>query len=184
VFVAAAGAGVLDSHGAAYNGWTGSTLFVNGNLAGYVDYAVFTAANFNANFGGNGYTPTAALVYTYQVFATGSADITSFSVALANPAQDQGAFNPPAGDAPSSSFLTPPPGEVLWNFTAIDQGESSIGLAFSSNYIPTNLFGSVVNSGASAMVAPLPSPSGEEIPEPATLSLLGIGALAMIRRRK
>jgi hypothetical protein len=80
-------AGILNGHGAAFGGVTGSVPFNNGvGLSGTIDYAVFTANSFNANFGGLGYVPGDALVYTYQVFVTGGLGVSAEIVGVSNPA--------------------------------------------------------------------------------------------------
>ena len=105
-------AGVLNGHANAYNDgvnptWTGSTAFSSGTLTGFVDYAVFAPGDFP--FGGGGYTPTAGeLVYAYQVFVTGAASVSSFSVALENPtANNIGSFNNIGTDNPTTAFIIP-----------------------------------------------------------------------------
>ena len=71
-------AGILNGHGAAYGGVTGSVPFNNGvGLSGTIDYAVFTANAFNANFAGLGYVPGDALVYTYQVNVAGNLGVSA-----------------------------------------------------------------------------------------------------------
>ena len=69
---------MLNGHVDALPGWTGTVAFDNGNLQGNLDYAVFTAADFNANFLGDGYVPDDAVVYTYQI--ENSTDPVSFTI--------------------------------------------------------------------------------------------------------
>ncbi len=73
-------AGTLASDSSSVLGvWNGSTGFqgyltdgiTKTGLTGTIDYAVYTEAQFNLNFPGSGYAPTAAYVYTYQAFETG-----------------------------------------------------------------------------------------------------------------
>ena len=184
---ATAGAGALDGDGAAYfdgtTTWTGSTAFDNSlGLSGYVDWAVFAPGAFPYA----GYaSPPGEMTYAYQIFSTGAFAVTSFAVALDNVADSIGAFADLAGDVPTSSVLLPAPfGSATWSFSSIAAGSSSMGLAFSSPKVPKDLFGSTIDGGTGAIIIPLPSPDTTDIPEPATMSVLALGGLALLRRRR
>jgi len=170
-------AGVLNGNGSAFSGWTGTAPFDNGSgLSGTVDYAVFTAADFNANFGGLGYVPADALVYTYQLFVTGSLSSTDELVGIVNPANSIGSFNI-GGVAPSSALFTP---NARWSFAGgIPSGGSSYGLAFSSPNLPT--FGSSLTFGSGTPPAStsVPTPGALAIPEPASFCLSGAGLILL-----
>lgn len=184
-----ASAGLLNGHALAYNdgngpaagAWTGSTGFVQGTLQGYVDWAVFGPGQFPYS----GYTPTAGeLTYAYQIYETGAAPLSSFSLALTDIANNIGSFNDLPGDAPNSSTLVSL-ASATWRFPGIAQNGNSQGLAFSSIRIPQSLFGVVIDTGQTQFVVPLPSPSATSIPEPGTISaVLGAACLAMVRRRR
>jgi len=184
--VSQASAGVLDGYAGAYNDgsvtWTGSAPFSQGTLVGYVDYAVFGPGQFPFA----GYTPTVGeLTYVYQVFETGSAPLSSFSVTLSDLADSIGSFNGLAGMAPNSGVLVSGI-SANWTFAGIVQGSNSEGLVFSSIRKPQNLFGSVVDTGQSGYAIPLPSPSNVSIPEPTSI-LIALGmsfGLPLIRRRR
>ena len=187
VSAATAGAGDLDGHADAFDDgstvWSGSTSFDNGvGVAGYVDWAVFAPGDFP--YPGTGYAPTAGeMVYTYQLFSTGADAISSFSVALENPADNIGSFSGLTGDAVINTVLLPGV-KAEWQFAGVTTNSNSEGLAFSSPYVPKDLFGLAVNGGTFSVVIPLPTPSDVEIPEPATLSVLALGGVALIRRRR
>jgi hypothetical protein len=163
-------AGILNGHGAAYGGVTGTVPFNNGvGLSGSIDYAVFTAAAFNSNFGGQGYVPGGSLVYTYQVEVSGSSFVSTEIVGISNPANTIGSFNIGNVNA-SSASLTP---NASWFFSPpIATGQTSWGLAFSSNYIPIVGASLTVNGGTQALVAGVPTPGPIAIPEPASLLVL------------
>jgi len=160
--------------------YTGSTPFAQGTLSGYVDYAVFNPGQFPYS----GYTPTAGeLTYAYQITVTGSAPLSSFEVLLSNPADHIGHFNDIGTVAPNSEVLLPNT-SAKWTFAGIPGGASSMGLAFSSPTVPELAFGSVVDTGQSAYVIPLPTPSSLFVPEPASLGLVAFGSLLLALRRR
>jgi len=161
--------------------YTGSTPFTVGTLSGYVDYAVFNPGQFPYS----GYSPTAGeLTYAYQIFVTGTAPVSSFELVLTDPADNIGSFNNLGGVAPNFQSLTPLT-SAKWTFGGIPTGSMSQGLAFSSPRLPQNMFATVVDTGQTATVIPLPSPGPVGIPEPATLGLAAMGCVMLgLRRRK
>jgi hypothetical protein len=175
-------AGILNGHGAAYGGVTGSVPFNNGvGLSGSIDYAVFTAGAFNANFGGLGYVPGDALVYTYQVNVAGSLGVSTEIVGISNPANTIGTFDIGDQNALSASF-TP---NARWFFSPeVPTGMSSWGLAFSSPNLPIVGAALTIDGGTQALVAGVPTPGPIAIPEPATFSLMALSLFGLIRRTR
>lgn len=178
-------AGMLNSHAAAYEGISGSVPFNNGvGLIGSIDYAVFTADDFNANFAGLGYVPGGPLVYTYQVFVTGTLGVSAEVVGISNPANTIGTFDIGDIDATVASF-TP---NARWTFSPeIATGESSWGLAFSSPNLPIVGASLTIDGGTQALVAGVPTPGPIGIvPEPASamLGTLGVFLVGLTRRRR
>jgi hypothetical protein len=177
-------AGILNGHGAAISPlFTGSAPYNNGlGLSGSVDYAVFTAGAFNANFGGLGYVPGDDLVYTYQLNVTGTLNASAELVGIVNPANTIGSFNI-GGVAPTSASFTP---NARWNFAGgVPSGSSSYGLAFSSPNLP--IFGSSLtfDGGTPAAGTVVPTPGAVPfVPEPASIGLVISGlALTSLWRR-
>jgi hypothetical protein len=180
--VSTAHAGSLDGNAGAYLGWTGSTTFDNGEgLSGYVDYCVFEPGQFSDS----GYAaPAGEFVYAYQVFSTGPDWISSFAMAVQNAANTEGTMVDLLGVDATGAIINAG-SEVRWTFAdlGIDQGSNSVGLVFASPNAPEALFGTVVDGGGFSYAYPLPAPSAF-IPEPATMGLLALGSLAMLRRRR
>jgi hypothetical protein len=175
-------AGILSGHGAAFGGVTGSVPFNNGvGLNGTIDYAVFSASDFNANFGGLGYVPGDALVYTYQVNVIGNLGVSAEIIGVSNPANTIGTFNIGGQDASSASF-TP---NARWLFSPeIPSGTSSYGLAFSSPNLPIIGASLTIDGGTQALVAGVPTPGPVAVPEPASLLLLAGSAFASCLSRR
>ena len=115
---------------------------------------------------------------------TGSAPLSSFELVLTDPADHIGTFNDLPDVAPNSQTLTPLT-SAKWTFPGITSGNQSVGLAFSSPRIPQSLFATVVDTGQTTWVIPLPSPGPNSIPEPATIGLAAMGCLVLgLRRRR
>jgi hypothetical protein len=144
-----------DGNGPGANGaWTYSSAFDDGaGLSGYVDWTVFSPVHFPFA----DYTPAAyQLTYAFQIFSTGPDAIHSFSIPDPNGAAlDIGTFTDLGGQPPISVVLGT---QAEWNFSGLDAGQRSTGLAFSSNRFPASLFGVVVNGGSFAIAIPLPFP--------------------------
>lgn len=142
-------------------------------LSGTVDWAVYLPGAFPYG----GYAPTGGqVVYAYQVLVDpDSFGVSHLSVALLNPANNVGDFPLPGGVTPSAESLTPL-SSADWFFSPeVPPGGVSDGLAFSSPFLPIDVFGSVIDGGTSSFVIPLPSPGTEMIPEPGSFVLLALG---------
>ena len=167
-------AGTLNGHSAALPGWTGTVAFDNGDLEGNLDYAVFTAADFNANFSGLGYTPGDAIVYTYQLENGNNATTDSISaqiVGILNSANTIGTFDIGDVDASSANFVGL---NAEWQFNPeIPAGQTSWGLAFSSPSEPMEGVALTIDGGSSVLELGVPTPA----PEPSSLLLLVVGGM-------
>jgi hypothetical protein len=171
--------------------WSGSTPFVQGTLQGDIEWAVFAPGDFNAAYPGAAYVAPGKLIYAYQVFVTGTAPLSQFSVSLQNPAGDIGSFEDAVAGITGADYSSAglfSPGSADWDFQmpTIPQGSMSRGLVFSSDRVPMSYAGGVLDDGQIAAVIPLPSPDGFPIPEPSTVTMLGLAGFALlplIRRR-
>lgn len=181
VVACTAEAGVLN--GAAGALTSGTVPYDNGNnLSGTIDYAVFAASDFNASYGGMGYTPGDAYVYTYQVLNSGSDDFSQLTVGISNPASTIGSFT--IGDVAPSSNLFDGSNNAEYQFLspAVATGQSSYGLAFSAPTLPIDSVG-IISDGGGALQIDLVAPG--TIPEPtAAVLALVAGAVATSLRRR
>ncbi len=177
-------AGILNGHAGAFGGVTGSVPFNNGlGLSGTIDYAVFTAPVFNANFNGLGYVPGDALVYAYQVSVSGNLGVSAEVVGVSNPANTIGTFDIGDVNALSASF-TP---NARWLFAPeIPTGMTTWGLAFSSRNLPIVGAALTIDGGTQALVAGVPTPGPVPLPEPASVLLViaGLASCCLPRSRR
>jgi hypothetical protein len=198
---ATAQAGVLAVHPAAYNdgmgpaggAWRGTAPFANGELAGTVDWAVFTANAFNIFFAGGGYVaPAGELVYTHQIFTTDAippiVGASGMSIALpGNPAGNAGGFSAGGVTGVPVALAFADPTIADWSLTAeTDALTPSEGLAYASTNRP-QLTGVpvVVDGGTSAAtILPLGIPGSNMIPEPATLVMASLATGFLMTGRR
>jgi hypothetical protein len=178
--------------------WQGTQAFFAlppvgvGQLSANVEYAVYAPGKFGLSFGPlNDPSGGTHYVYAYQIYNTavgaGARSISTLTVGLdgnelpANP----GFLGAALGLAPSGSSLVPagpPSTSARWSYTGtlLAPGGNSEVLIFTSPYGPEKESASLIGGITNAQQ--LPSP----VPEPATLVLVGIGAMALIgayRRR-
>lgn len=158
--------------------WVGTTNMDNGNLGADVDWVV------NAPVLKNGLMQ---FEYLYQVKSLDSLPVTLLTVnLLPGNAVDEvlgcGSFLTQAGDiAPTASYLSgSPPSGANWNFAGLVAGDDSYALHYWSINEPRESGGLIQDGGLYAAAGALPCPA----PEPAGLSLLAVGLLALVRRRR
>lgn len=203
-----ASAGVLQSDPNAIGPFTGITNMSASFMGMFsanadVEFAVYApnagASNFDATFG-TGADPTngAEFVYAYQVFnlTALASPVTSLTVGLDG--DEYNVFAPPvnvgfvAGTgsiAPSASYFVmsgqPTPTSVRWDFLSptIPITTSSEVLFFTSSDGPEWDNGTIGADWSATSTVPSPMPT-TVVPEPATLSLLALGGIACLRRRR
>lgn len=181
--------------------WHGSTTISNSGtgdnlLEAEVDWCVYPDSDaFFDSHPDSTYTPTPnEFVYVYQVFPQAdSLETNKFWVVMwdSNEANNIGDFEMSNSTVATDNYTwassDPDDHEQAiweWNGTLAD-GEVSYGLAYSSINAPIWESAFIQDGGEFASpTGPTPSPS-DVIPEPATLTMLGLGGLAaVIRRRK
>jgi hypothetical protein len=189
--------GALDGHILAYDNdlgpgpggsWSGTAPFTNNGLSGTVDWAVFTAADFNTAFSGAGYTPTAnQLVYAFELLSSGTVGATGLSLAIGGqPAGNGDDFSGGgvSGTAISSAFANN--FIASYSFGSTLGGAWTDGMAYSSKNAP-ELTGpaSIIDGGTGTLAASFVArPSATPIPEPSTCLLTCSGMLLLLVWRR
>jgi hypothetical protein len=175
----------IDGNGPDSGAWRGSASYSNGPLFGTIDYAVFTAAGFAAEFPSavpGDYNPTSGeLVYAYQIRNGGGSAAVSFESVSADPADNIGSFEITSGDIePTAESLSGfGTAEWIFLFPEIGPNENSFGLVFSSLNRPEFSGTSVTIDGGFTAIATVPTPGDIRIPEPSALMLLCIGGVML-----
>jgi hypothetical protein len=201
VAASASGTGLLGTgYSYYYNSrhWEGANTFskvVNdGTLQGTIDWAVFTAANYEAAFPDSTYTPTPSeLVYSYQIFDNSYAENpNAVQISKAESPLLSGAPADNAGDFTSADLLsgvapdsaTIQSADVIWTFGAnggnnIEPSQNSVGLTYCSPNNPSADFYVVINGGTGVDISGVASPGTISIPEPSTLAMLVLAAASL-----
>ena len=173
-----ASATLLVNDPCAMPGWADTLYFGSGDLTTEVDYAVFAPGDFA------GIDSSAGYVYAYQVFNTSvSGAISMFELELLDPdsvamAGSVGTYG--GGQVPSIMAIDSIADVYRAFFSpSLPANDFSEALLLTSLNGPTRTMASVINSGLSDTNDDAPSP----IPEPASLSLMSLGAIALLRRK-
>ena len=154
------------------------------DFAAAVEYAVYAPGDYAGVFAGS----DEYFIYAYQVFNDpGSAGwLASFTVGLLEGAGVVGygfddTYGVLGGEEPLLTRLVggANPTSVEWVLDEMASDVHSTVLLFSSPFTYTWDTGSIINQGGQD-TQPLPTP----IPEPATMALLGLGAVALVARRR
>ncbi len=161
---------------------SGTVVFTQPSWDADVEYAVYAPGAYP----GTHADKSTKYIYACQVFsdATSQATLASLSIGLlpaasAGGAGDDASYGATGGVAPLLSRVVGSPAtSVQWTID-VDANEHSTVLLFSSPYSYTFEPATLTNAGQGD-TEQLPSP----VPEPATIGLLALGTLAMIRRKR
>ncbi len=184
-------AAVLSSFfGSALPGSTGIAFYNSSDLAGSVQYAVFTESAYNSIFTNSSVSvDPGELAYVYQVINTGL-DAVSKNRILGLNASITGIGSSDinaggAGEVAPSSVTLPPP-YADWDFSPnILSGENSSALVLSSTNLPDGTTTDIIFNGGTIGNVQVIKPGNIAIPEPASVLLLAFGsALLLVRRRR
>jgi hypothetical protein len=204
VGVLAGGASALyylpDSTFGQENGWQGERAYTEDGFRTLVQFNVYDSEDLQlegeqdlASALQSELELTGQYIYTYQVFqwaAEGFSDVTSFSLLDANGVagnfslDDIGSyvFDGDTTGADKDPTSASSDGSWAWDFESgyLSTAEHSTFLVFSSEDEP--IAGDYKLEGPPN--DPNPVPGGEHTPEPATVALLGLGGLAVVRRSR
>ena len=165
---------------------SGSAAYSNSGLTGTVDYEVYATADVPAAYTGIvANADPGKAIYIYTVNNTGPVTASAYQV-LGIGQYDFHAVDASNGGAASSAGVANPT-NVFWNFDGDGlQVENSQLLWLQSDKLPSMsaTFSIVFDTGTTGLVTGIAVPGTTDIPEPASLALMGLGALAIIRRRK
>ena len=162
-------------------------------LAIDVEYCVYAPGQFEISFPGLDPTDGTDYIYAYQIYndldphpSAGTGEdpdyVSRFSVGLdTDELADNGSYLSGTGIAPDDvDVLTPASTQAGWNFTLGQMAYPSVSaiLLFSSPYGPE--LDRTTVSGWQTASGWLPSP----VPEPATLTLMAVGAAWLSQRKR
>lgn len=177
----------------ALSGWSDNVDFdysgLDGRrLTGQIEYAVYDVVDYPGNAPSGG-----QYIYAYQITNSQLSDVPveSFSVAILQDAHvgniNWDDYEVNTGVKPSLEYFSPTPEQAknarflfLPHLNGlVEKGDDSVILLFSSNSLPKKGWALIEGAAIGAVTDALPTP----VPEPLTISLLGIGALLTLIRK-
>jgi len=179
--------------------WQGARYYSTDDIYAYVEYAVYESSSLSSSSSVLSSISTSDnYVYVYQIFDIGTDDDLAIATFIlsggdTSVANDIGYQDDEEdGIVPDGYEINTTEGTFVWEFTSylLVADEHSVYLVFTSDYAPTSgSFEMSTEYGDDIPVTGTSTDSVEttgisSIPEPTTVTLLSIGVLGLLKRRK